>query len=393
MDRQRKVVLDYGAALDAASRVAEMAHDTGALPHPKETIRAALLDVLESSSRPEQRQLLNVMLLRLADFQPGVGDPPVPLHEPAPDGTPWAQRVERERRELAADLLRLRFAMPDGGMSGGDAGARIDSLLPEGADLQGGDRGTMLAALQEADRTLAGGTSRRARENHSMAVALQAADMSLTRHAEQVLTEYGRVLEAHAPAENGIVVDVTLLPHPKTTIRAALLKSLQESEDPDECEFLKSAFIKMADFQEGVGEQPAPLASADWTERVTRERRSLAVALDEAGFPISGGDRGQAERVLAEYGAVLETLAAPDAPSVDASQLPHPKSAIDDAILELIGAADDPRDRHVLKIAFIRLAQFQEPGADAARVEAEMRERTEALAAAGHPLDDAPSGD
>jgi hypothetical protein len=404
LSQQRQIVLEYGAVLDAASRIEGMALDAGQLPHPKETIRQAVLALLQASTKPEQSQLLNVMLLRLADFQHGVGGAPVALNDTGPQGKVWRDRVEEERRGLASDLLAQTYAPAS---EPGTNTGRLDQLLPSTANLPQQERESMVSALEDADRTLAGGTSRSDRSRLAMAEALQRADLSLSSHAERVLTEYGQVLRAHSPFENAIVLDTDLLPHPKPAIGAAIVKSLSESDDPSEQEFLKSAFVKLADFQEGVGSDPVPSTSAPWSERLAEERQALATALSDAGYPLGDDAAADAERVLMAYGKTLQELETPeDWGAVDVSQLPHPKPVIHDAILRLLESSDDPQDHPFLQVAFLRLAHFQDgvganpvameaEDSDGAawgeRVEGEKVTRTEALAAAGHPFEpDAP---
>lgn len=71
--------------------------------------------------------------------------------------------------------------------------------------------------------------------------------------AEKIIQEYGNFLQFYAPT-SGCVADVGKLPYPKENIKAALIIGLKATDDSKMCEMLKSAFIQLADWQEGVGE-------------------------------------------------------------------------------------------------------------------------------------------
>lgn len=123
---------------------------------------------------------------------------------------------------------------------------------------------------------------------------------------EKIVQDYGAILGSGAPAP-GCVADVRELPYPKEHIKLALAFALSVTDDPQMRSHLKSGYISLADWQEGVGERPVgidltkqdvnadPLelareiaASADemtkWRAVVSAEAEALKAELQELGF-------------------------------------------------------------------------------------------------------------
>jgi len=71
--------------------------------------------------------------------------------------------------------------------------------------------------------------------------------------AMDIIEDYGEVLECSAPS-SGCVADVSKLPFPKGTIKAAIITALNHIDDEQMKQHLKTAYIALADWQEGVGE-------------------------------------------------------------------------------------------------------------------------------------------
>ena len=127
-------------------------------------------------------------------------------------------------------------------------------------------------------------------EQKSQARALHEAGHPLSEspleQAQQVLSAYGKDLDTFQPRERGVVVDASRLSHPKATIKASILRLLDASEDPSQSALLESAFVKLADFQHGVGESPAALSAPDnraLSAAVDAERRTLFAVLKQGG--------------------------------------------------------------------------------------------------------------
>lgn len=78
---------------------------------------------------------------------------------------------------------------------------------------------------------------------------------SLTdKEVEKIINRYGEVLQFSAPPPGG-VADVKKLPYSKEKIKAAILQAITVSNDKNLNESLKAAYVQLADWQEGVGEQ------------------------------------------------------------------------------------------------------------------------------------------
>jgi len=71
--------------------------------------------------------------------------------------------------------------------------------------------------------------------------------------ASIIVQGYGKVIETARPAP-GTVADVNKLPYPKEQIKDALIVALRSADNPQEKEYLKTGYILLADWQEGVGE-------------------------------------------------------------------------------------------------------------------------------------------
>ena len=72
-------------------------------------------------------------------------------------------------------------------------------------------------------------------------------------NVEAVIQVYGEVLEDSAPSP-GCVADVSKLPFPKDTIKAAIITALNHTYNRQMKEYLKTAYISLSGWQEGVGE-------------------------------------------------------------------------------------------------------------------------------------------
>ena len=72
--------------------------------------------------------------------------------------------------------------------------------------------------------------------------------------AQNIVQDYGAVLGSSAPAP-GCVADVRNLPHSKERIKQALVFALRVTKEPQIREQLKVAYISLADWQGGVGNE------------------------------------------------------------------------------------------------------------------------------------------
>ena len=76
--------------------------------------------------------------------------------------------------------------------------------------------------------------------------------------AEQIIHEYGAMLEHRAPTFD-CVADVKKLPYPKDKIKQALIVGLRATSDAVGRNSLKMVYIRLADWQRGVGDTDAGL--------------------------------------------------------------------------------------------------------------------------------------
>ena len=76
----------------------------------------------------------------------------------------------------------------------------------------------------------------------------------------QIISDYGRFLERNPTIA---IRDVKLLPHDKQTILDAICWEIIDQRDEARLKFLRDAALSLADFAEGVGDEPLFLLGAD----------------------------------------------------------------------------------------------------------------------------------
>jgi len=124
--------------------------------------------------------------------------------------------------------------------------------------------------------------------------------------AVRIIQEYGAVMEHDSPVP-GCVADVSKLPYAKSRIKEALKIGLRATSDAQMREILKVGYLRLADWQEGVGESDIGLDLAgidpdtdvmklaeriiaqgdgyeNWGQIVTAEQESLKSELIALGF-------------------------------------------------------------------------------------------------------------
>lgn len=79
--------------------------------------------------------------------------------------------------------------------------------------------------------------------------------------AERIVQAYGEFLETNAPTP-GTVADISKLPFPKEKIKQALLYAIKTSDDSELVSAMKTTYILLADWQEGVGNEDIGLDSS-----------------------------------------------------------------------------------------------------------------------------------
>jgi hypothetical protein len=121
------------------------------------------------------------------------------------------------------------------------------------------------------------------------------AALQTTKEAEKIVQEYGAVLASSA-LTRGLVADTRNLPHPKERIKQALVFALRSTKELQMREQLKSAYILLANYQEGVGDTTVglDLTKADlnldlaemkkWWPLVVAELQALKFELEKQGL-------------------------------------------------------------------------------------------------------------
>ena len=76
--------------------------------------------------------------------------------------------------------------------------------------------------------------------------------------ATRIVRDYGATLVSAAPPP-GCVVDSRYLPHPKDSIKQAIVIALSFTSDQQMRDELKDGYISLADWQDNVGDKPVGL--------------------------------------------------------------------------------------------------------------------------------------
>jgi hypothetical protein len=84
-------------------------------------------------------------------------------------------------------------------------------------------------------------------------------DQILAAGAQKIVNDYGAAIESRKSA----FADDSELPNPKPVIKAAMIAAIQVVQDAKARELLKTNFVLLADWQEGIGPGPHDLDVAD----------------------------------------------------------------------------------------------------------------------------------
>jgi hypothetical protein len=112
--------------------------------------------------------------------------------------------------------------------------------------------------------------------------------------AEKIVRDYGAVLARlgltrSSDLTRGMVADTRKLPHPKERIKEALIFALRSTKEPQTRDQLKSGYIFLANYQEGVGDTKPdlnldPAEVAKWWPLVYAEIQALKSELEKQGL-------------------------------------------------------------------------------------------------------------
>jgi hypothetical protein len=86
-----------------------------------------------------------------------------------------------------------------------------------------------------------------------------AASMMSGADAEKIIQAYGAAMES----QKGVYADASELPYPKAKIKEALLIAIALQPDEKARNLLKTSYVALADWQEGIGPGPHNLDVAD----------------------------------------------------------------------------------------------------------------------------------
>lgn len=126
----------------------------------------------------------------------------------------------------------------------------------------------------------------------------------------EILSEYGEYLESHPTACE--IRDSKFLPHDKQAILEAIYLEIVRETDATRLEALKTCALMLADFQEGVGEQPLSPLGIDLTELTPADREDAKALAKRIVAGNSGRERYESfsPRVEEDRANILAKLTA-----------------------------------------------------------------------------------
>lgn len=101
---------------------------------------------------------------------------------------------------------------------------------------------------------------------------------------EKIVKEYGAFLEAYAP-KAGRIGDVSELPHPKESIKEALIAAFGYADDPMK-DLLRAGYVCLSHWQEQVGDPESLPAEArqQLQAYADEEQKTLQADLERLGL-------------------------------------------------------------------------------------------------------------
>ena len=100
--------------------------------------------------------------------------------------------------------------------------------------------------------------------------------------AIEIIQEYGAIMQNNSPQSGG-VADISNLPYLKSQIKEALIIGLKLDDDPKMQEAFKIGYIKLADWQEGVGDTEVRLHFSNLDLNANPEEFAQSVLEQDAG--------------------------------------------------------------------------------------------------------------
>jgi hypothetical protein len=104
----------------------------------------------------------------------------------------------------------------------------------------------------------------------------------MTKDIERIVHAYATAISSR----KSLLSDVSELPYPKPVIKAALIVAIAVTKDAPMREQLKSGYVMLADWQEGVGSADAAKSSSfpDISAKMLAEGRALDDELRALGL-------------------------------------------------------------------------------------------------------------
>jgi len=125
---------------------------------------------------------------------------------------------------------------------------------------------------------LSPGWNKNAGESSAFVVSTEPiTDRGADDHA--LIGAYGAAIGEHAEG-GGVVSDVRKLPTSKSKLRAALLRLIKSSDDAEQAEYLRNAYLLLAEFQPDVGSQVIEIDSIQERSDVSEEAARIAKQVD-----------------------------------------------------------------------------------------------------------------
>jgi len=100
--------------------------------------------------------------------------------------------------------------------------------------------------------------------------------------AIEIIQEYGAVMQNNSPQSGG-VADISNLPYLKSQIKEALIIGLKMNDDPQTQEAFIIGYMKLADWQEGIGDTEVRLHFSNLDLNATPEELAQSVLEQDAG--------------------------------------------------------------------------------------------------------------
>jgi hypothetical protein len=196
---------------------------------------------------------------------------------------------------------------------------------------------------------------------------------------ENIVSAYGDTMGRQAP-EPGCVADVNRLPFPKPMIKHAISVCLKSTTDKQRIDALKTGYLLLADWQEGVsetGQEINTLYDRLRKELFDKETAALAQELAEFGFPVKTDWPSKlvrlaatlpvtdtmienTKKVISYYRHVLQNEAPDTASIADITALTLPKDIIKGAIITHLRTSEEEAFKSGIRRAYLELAYWQE---------------------------------